>query len=99
MNAQQPDLTEAGRRMLRKFLELEANEGVFGKPKLSEFVRANGEKLKAMTLPAGDGAAKATAEKLERDGFGEANWNSWRRVRMFLINDAGRAAIAKSENH
>ena len=90
------NLTAAGQRMLKNFLDLEAGrkpEGrwpAFYSTRLVDVLVA-GEPSKGMVLPAGDGGAKATAKKLEKDGLAIVRWNT---DRLFVITDAGRAAMA-----
>lgn len=82
--------TPAGLKILRNFVEAEQ----LGR--LTEFTTLGGDKFQALTLPGGDGALKAAAEKLNRDGFGRAYWVTRPYapgVRFFLINDAGREAL------
>jgi hypothetical protein len=88
-------LTPAGRKMLKNFLELEA--GIKPAGRWPDFyslnmvdVLVNGVPTRGMVLPAGDGGAKATAKRLEKDGFAIVRWNT---QRILVITEAGRAAV------
>ena len=73
--------------MLKRFVELEATNN------LVDCTTIDGTPTKAMTFAVGDGAAKATAAKLARDGYGVLVWNAWTRNRLFIISDKGRHAV------
>jgi hypothetical protein len=84
--------TEAGMKILRRYIEAERNsaENIPG-PRLIEAVRANGSACKAMPLAYGQGAEKAAAMKLQRQGFAFVTWRCGER--LLVITDAGRAAV------
>lgn len=90
-------LTEAGLKMLQKYIEFEANEGVFGKMKLVDAVMPNGTKAKALVLQRGSGAEKAIAKKLHNEGYAIFTWNAIKQTRLLIITDKGRKALTPSK--
>lgn len=92
-------VTTAGRKMLRNYLELEAGHKPEGRwPDVYSTrmidVLLNGVPAKGMVLQAGDGGAKATARRLEKDGLATVRWNT---QRIFVITEAGRQAAIETE--
>lgn len=91
-------LTQAGKKMLKNYLDLEAGKQPEGRwpdfysKKLTD-VFVGDYPAKAMILSPGDGGAKAVAERLEKDGLAIVRWNT---ERLVIITDAGRAAMAAS---
>lgn len=84
-------LTEAGKKMLQRFLDAEAAGRLV---KLCNSHR--GIEFGGIVLADGDGAAKATATKLKKDGFADFQWSRHQgahRGRYLWITDAGRAAM------
>lgn len=77
-------LTDAGREMIALFLAREGDRG--------GLIRATDGQM-YMTLPKGEGAAKATLEKLKRDGLAVGRWNTYG-TSIVRPTDAGREAYA-----
>ncbi len=77
-------LTNAGREMIAMFLARETGRG--------GLIRATDGQM-YMVLPKGEGAAKATLEKLKRDGLAIGRWNSYG-TSIIRPTDAGREAYA-----
>ncbi|MBK3780002.1 hypothetical protein G3A43_07015 [Paraburkholderia aspalathi] len=90
-------ISPAGVKMLQNYLQLEA--GLKPQGRYPDFystilvdVQVSGQPAKGMLLGAGDGGAKATATRLEKDGLAILRWNN---ERILVITDAGRAAMAE----
>jgi len=89
-------LTDAGRRLLQNYLQLEAGQRPEGRwPEVFSTrmvdVLVGGMSARAMVLPAGDGGARAAAKRLEKDGYAIVRWNT---ERLLIITEAGRAAVS-----
>lgn len=96
MGASETKMTEAGRKLVLSYLDKLTNNP----NQLATFVRWNGDEqttFRALRLSAGDGAAKAAAQKLARDGYGEFRWDAWRKVRLFLPNACALARARGEE--
>lgn len=82
--------TEAGRKLLQKFLDDEETG------RLVTLRTGLGETFYGIELRTGDGGQKASAERLQRDGFAQMQWQrsqGLHRGRYLWITDAGRAAM------
>lgn len=85
--------TEAGRKLLQKFLNDEANG------RLVTLRNGLGETFLGIELRTGDGGQKAAAERLQRDGFALMQWQRSQgshRGRYLWITEAGRTAMASN---
>jgi hypothetical protein len=82
--------TEAGMNLLRRYIEAERNsaENIPG-PRLVDAVRADGSPCRAMYLDHGQGAVKAAAMKLQRQGLALVTWKRGT-SHLLVITDAGR---------
>ena len=78
-------LTKSGKAMLQRYTEAEARGALWLDSKGNRWLK----------LDRGSGQDKATAAKLERDGYGVYIWDTWAKGngRVFRPTDAGRAAI------
>lgn len=81
-------MTEAGMKLLREFISREA-AGT-----LRTGYLLGGRPIAAMAFSPGDGAGRAAALKLQRDGLAEVHWAGQRCVRILLITDKGREVVA-----
>lgn len=83
-------MTEAGRAMLMKFLDAEA------KGHLTMVRDGDGKTWGVIRLETSNGAQKATAEKLKRDGLADMQWTrslGLHKGRYLWITEAGRLAM------
>ena len=92
-----PTVSDAGRRMLQNYLDLEAGRNVEGRwpevfGRYLVDVEVGGQKTKALVLGGGDGGAKAAAMKLQSAGLAIVRWNT---ERLVVITAAGRAAMER----
>lgn len=89
-----PKLTDAGRKLLQKYLDDEAQG------RLVLLRNGEGETFYGIELRTGDGGQKAAAERLQRDGLAKMQWQrsqGLHRGRYLWITDAGRAAMTGSK--
>jgi hypothetical protein len=77
--------TEAGMKLLRRYLDAERNRH------LVDAVQADGLPCKAMIFGHGQGAEKAAAMKLQRQGFALVSWKRGA-SHLLVVTDAGRRA-------
>ena len=87
-------MTPAGHKLLQRFLDAEASG------RLITVRDGNGNQWDVIELETGNGAQKACAARLAREGLAQMQWTrsqGFHRGRFLWITDAGRIAMAATQ--